>query len=73
MVEAGRVDQKCGELLGRFGPFFARVEPFTQARKYIRHTWILRRIWGRATEPTLVTLRDAFPEAKVTFRAASAP
>lgn len=36
MVEAGRVDQKCGELLGRFGPFFARVEPFTQAGKYIR-------------------------------------
>jgi hypothetical protein len=34
------------------------------------NTWILRRIWGRATEPTLSTLRDAFPQANVTFRAA---
>jgi hypothetical protein len=33
-------------------------------------TWILRRIWGRATEPTLITLRDTFPDAQVTFRAA---
>lgn len=33
-------------------------------------TWVVRRIWGRATEPTLTALRDAFPAAKVSFRAA---
>lgn len=32
-------------------------------------TWVVRRIWGRATEPTLTALRDAFPAAKVSFRA----
>ncbi|WP_433612528.1 hypothetical protein ACQP2P_01580 [Dactylosporangium sp. CA-139114] len=34
-------------------------------------TWIVRRIWGRATEPTLKTLSDAFPEAKVSFQRAT--
>ena len=34
-------------------------------------TWILRRVWGRATEPTLIALSEAFPAAKVTFRQAS--
>lgn len=34
-------------------------------------TWILRRSWGRSTEPTLITLREAFPQANVTFRHAS--
>jgi len=34
-------------------------------------TWILRRIWGRSTEPTLSALRDAFPHAKVSFETAS--
>ncbi|WP_433082336.1 hypothetical protein ACQP1P_01460 [Dactylosporangium sp. CA-052675] len=34
-------------------------------------TWLVRRIWGRATEPTLITLRDAFPEAKVSFQRAT--
>lgn len=33
-------------------------------------TWVLRRQWGRNTEPTLTALADAFPQAKVTFRAA---
>ena len=33
-------------------------------------TWVLRRQWGRNTEPTLTALAGAFPEAKVTFRAA---
>jgi len=31
---------------------------------------VLRRQWGRNTEPTLTALADAFPQAKVTFRAA---
>ena len=31
-------------------------------------TWILRRRWDRATEPTLTILRDSFPQAGVTFR-----
>lgn len=35
------------------------------------NTWIVRRIWGRATEPTLTALRDAFPQAKVSFKAAA--
>jgi hypothetical protein len=36
MVEAGRVEQKRVELVGRLGVHFARVEPFTQAGKYVR-------------------------------------
>jgi hypothetical protein len=32
--------------------------------------WVLRRQWGRNTEPTLTALADAFPHAKVAFRAA---
>jgi SRSO17 transposase len=36
MVEAGRVEQKRAELMGRLGPLFARVEPFAQAGKYVR-------------------------------------
>jgi hypothetical protein len=35
MVEAGRVEEKLGALLGRFGPLFARVEPLRQAGKYL--------------------------------------
>jgi hypothetical protein len=31
--------------------------------------WMLRRIWRRATGPTLLTLRDARPDAKVFFKA----
>jgi SRSO17 transposase len=36
MVEAGRAEQKRAELMGRLGVHFARVEPFTQAGKYVR-------------------------------------
>jgi hypothetical protein len=36
MVEAGRVGEELAELLGRVGVHFARVEPFTQAGKYVR-------------------------------------
>lgn len=34
------------------------------------HTWIMTRMWGTDTEPSLKTLRDAFPTAGVTFRRA---
>jgi SRSO17 transposase len=36
MVEAGRVEEKRAELIGRMGVHFARVEPFAQAGKYVR-------------------------------------
>ena len=36
MVEAGRVQEKLGALIGRFGPYFARAEPLRQAGKYLR-------------------------------------
>ncbi|SCL28991.1 hypothetical protein [Micromonospora inyonensis] len=34
-------------------------------------TWVVRRIWGRNTEPMLTALRDAFPDARVGFQRAS--
>lgn len=33
-------------------------------------TWLLRRQWGRNTEPTLTALSETFPDARVSFRAA---
>ena len=33
-------------------------------------TYVLFKMWGRNTEPTLEALSDAFPDAKVTFRRA---
>jgi SRSO17 transposase len=36
MVEAERTKDKLAELMGRLGVHFARVEPFAQARKYVR-------------------------------------
>jgi hypothetical protein len=33
-------------------------------------TWIMTRMWGRNTEPSLTMLRDAFPDAGVSFRRA---
>lgn len=33
-------------------------------------TYVLFKMWGRNTEPTLTTLVEAFPEAKVSFRRA---
>jgi SRSO17 transposase len=35
MVEAGRVEEKLGALIGRIGSYFCRVEPVRQVRKYI--------------------------------------
>jgi hypothetical protein len=34
------------------------------------HTWIMTRMWGRDTEPSLALLCDTFHEAQVTFRRA---
>jgi SRSO17 transposase len=36
MVEAGRVEENLGTLIGRLGPLFARPQPFRQAGKYVR-------------------------------------
>ncbi len=36
MVEAGRVEEKLGVLIGRIGSYFSRVEPVRQVRKYVR-------------------------------------
>jgi SRSO17 transposase len=36
MVEAARVEEKLGVLVGRLGGYFARVEPLRQAGKYLR-------------------------------------
>src|SRR3982750_4731289 len=36
MVEAGRVEENLGALIGRFGPYFARPEPLRQVGKYVR-------------------------------------
>lgn len=33
-------------------------------------TYVLFKMWGLNTEPTLKSLSEAFPEAKVTFRRA---
>ncbi|MET8310903.1 hypothetical protein [Micromonospora sp. NPDC005173] len=34
-------------------------------------TWVVRKMWGRNTEPTLSALRDAFPAAGVSFQRAN--
>jgi SRSO17 transposase len=58
IVEAGRVEQKRVEVMGRLGVHFARVEPFTQAGKYMRgllsdlprkNCWTLAEYAGDAT------------------------
>ena len=36
-------------------------------------TYVVTKMWGRHTEPTLAALVAAFPEAKVTFRRAHSP
>ena len=36
-------------------------------------TYVVTKMWGRHTEPTLAALAAAFPEAKVTFRRADSP
>ena len=36
-------------------------------------TYVVTKMWGRHTEPTLAALATAFPDAKVTFRRADSP
>jgi SRSO17 transposase len=67
MVEAGRVEQKRAELMGRLGMHFARVEPFAQADKYLRgllselprkNCWTLAEYAGDATPDRMQRLLD---------------
>jgi SRSO17 transposase len=67
MVEAGRVEQKRAELIGRLGVHFARVEPFAQAGKYVRgllsdlprkNCWTLAEYAGDATPDRMQRLLD---------------
>jgi SRSO17 transposase len=67
MVEAGRVEQKRAELMGRLGMHFARVEPFAQAGKYLRgllsdlprkNCWTLAEYAGDATPDRMQRLLD---------------
>jgi SRSO17 transposase len=67
MVEAGRVERKRGELMGRLGPLFARVEPFAQAGKYVRglmsdlprkNCWTLAEYAGDATPDRMQRLLE---------------
>ena len=50
------------------GRYFTDV-PFAEDGK----TYVLAKMWGRGTEPTLTALRDTFPAAGVTFRAEELP
>ncbi|RKN29953.1 PDDEXK family nuclease [Micromonospora musae] len=61
-VRAALAEQYEGVDVSRWFTEHAFVEDGT--------TWIVRKIWGRNTEPTLNTLRDAFPEAGVSFQRA---
>ena len=67
MVEAGRVEQKRVELVGRLGVHFTRVEPFAQAGKYVRglmsdlprkNCWTLAEYAGDATPDRMQRLLD---------------
>jgi SRSO17 transposase len=67
MVEAGRVEEKLGALIGRFGPYFARVEPLRQAGKYLRgllsdlprkNCWTLAEYVGDATPDRMQRLLE---------------
>src|SRR5690242_16706422 len=67
MVEAGRVERKRAELVGRFGVHFARVEPFAQAGKYVRgllsdlprkNCWTLTEYAGDATPDRMQRLLE---------------
>jgi len=67
MVEAGRVGEKLAELMGRLGVHFTRVEPFTQAGKYVRgllsdlprkNCWTLAEYAGDATPDRMQRLLD---------------
>jgi len=67
MVEAGRVQEKLGALIGRFGPYFARAEPLRQAGKYLRgllsdlprkNCWTLAEYAGDATPDRMQRLLE---------------
>ncbi|GHJ56367.1 hypothetical protein Nm8I071_56740 [Nonomuraea sp. TT08I-71] len=61
-VRAALAEQYEGVDVSRWFTEHAFVEDGT--------TWVVRKIWGRNTEPTLNALRDAFSEAGVNFQRA---
>jgi SRSO17 transposase len=67
MVEAGRVEEKLGALIGRIGSYFSRVEPVRQVGKYIRglmsdlprkNCWTLAEYAGDATPDRMQRLLE---------------
>ena len=67
MVEAGRVEEKLGALIGRIGSCFSRVEPVRQVRKYVRglmsglprkNCWTLAEYAGDATPDRMQRLLE---------------
>src|SRR3954467_15666198 len=67
MVEAGRVEQKRVELMGRLGVQFRRVQPLAQAGKYLRglpsdlpgkNCWTLAENAGHATPDRMQRLLE---------------
>lgn len=67
MVEAGRVEEKLAELVGRLGVHFARFEPLAQAGKYVRglmsdlprkNCWTLAEYAGDATPDRMQRLLE---------------
>ena len=62
-VQAALAEQYPGVEVRRWFTEYALVED--------GKTWLVRRMWGRTTEPTLTALRDAFPAANVAFRVAA--
>jgi SRSO17 transposase len=67
MLEAGAVERKRVELLGRLGAHFARVEPLTQAGKYVcgllsdlprKNCWTLAEYAGDHTPDRMQRLLD---------------
>jgi SRSO17 transposase len=67
MVEAGRVEENLGTLIGRIGSYFSRVEPVRQVRKYIRglmsdlprkNCWTLVEYAGDATPDLMQRLLE---------------
>src|SRR5215207_1594792 len=67
MVEAGRVEENLGTLIGRFGPYFARPQPLGQVGKYVRglmsdlprkNCWTLAEYAGDATPDRMQRLLE---------------
>src|SRR4051794_23955778 len=67
MVEAGRVEENLGMLVGRFGPYFARPQPLGQVGKYVRgllsdlprkNCWTLAEYAGDATPDRMQRLLE---------------